>query len=54
MMISVAGQGRVGAAVTLGAGAQVHESAYVDDGAVIGASTRVWHFCHILGGAVIG
>lgn len=53
-MISVAGEGRVGAGVTLGAGAQVHESAYVDDGAVIGASTRVWHFCHVLGGAVIG
>jgi UDP-2-acetamido-3-amino-2,3-dideoxy-glucuronate N-acetyltransferase len=32
----------------------IHESAYVDDGAVIGASTRVWHFCHILSGAVIG
>jgi len=32
----------------------VHESAYVDDGATIGAGTRVWHFCHILGGAVIG
>ena len=34
--------------------ATVHESAYVDDGAEIGAGTRVWHFCHILGGAVIG
>ena len=32
----------------------VHESAYVDDGAVIGAGTRVWHFSHVLGGAVIG
>jgi len=32
----------------------VHESAYVDDGATIGAGTRVWHFCHVLGGAVIG
>ncbi|MCC6241826.1 MAG: N-acetyltransferase [Gemmatimonadaceae bacterium] len=32
----------------------VHASAYVDDGAVIGAGTRVWHFCHVLGGAVIG
>ena len=36
------------------ASAIVHESAYVDDGAVIGAGTRVWHFCHVLGGAVIG
>jgi UDP-2-acetamido-3-amino-2,3-dideoxy-glucuronate N-acetyltransferase len=34
--------------------ARVHESAYVDDGAVIGAETRVWHFCHVMGGAVIG
>ena len=32
----------------------IHESAYVDDGATIGAGTRVWHFCHVLGGAVIG
>lgn len=32
----------------------VHESAYVDDGATIGAGTRVWHFCHVLSGAVIG
>jgi UDP-2-acetamido-3-amino-2,3-dideoxy-glucuronate N-acetyltransferase len=53
-MISVPGLGNVGAAVTLGAGAQVHESAYVDDGAVIGAGSRVWHFAHVLGGAVIG
>lgn len=34
--------------------ALVHESAYVDDGAVIGPRTRVWHFCHVLAGAVIG
>ncbi len=32
----------------------VHESAYVDAGAVIGADTRVWHFCHVMPGAVIG
>jgi len=32
----------------------VHESAYVDDGAVIGKGTKVWHFCHVLGGAEIG
>jgi UDP-2-acetamido-3-amino-2,3-dideoxy-glucuronate N-acetyltransferase len=35
-------------------GAFVHESAYVDEGAVLGAGTRVWHFCHVMGGAVIG
>ena len=32
----------------------IHESSYVDDGAQIGAGTKVWHFCHIQGGAVIG
>ena len=32
----------------------VHESAYVDEGARIGAGTKVWHFCHVMGGAVIG
>src|SRR6202048_1842649 len=32
----------------------IHESAYVDDGAQIGADTKVWHFCHVLGGARIG
>lgn len=31
-----------------------HESAYVDDGAQIGAGTKIWHFCHIMPGAVIG
>ncbi len=32
----------------------VHESAYVDGGAVIGRGTKVWHFCHVMPGAVIG
>lgn len=32
----------------------IHESAYVDEGATIGAGTRVWHFCHVNAGAVIG
>ncbi|MEO5589447.1 MAG: acyltransferase [Gemmatimonadaceae bacterium] len=32
----------------------VHDSAYVDDGATIGAGTRIWHFCHVNAGAVIG
>jgi UDP-2-acetamido-3-amino-2,3-dideoxy-glucuronate N-acetyltransferase len=34
--------------------AWVHPSAFVDDGATIGAGTKVWHFCHIMPGAVIG
>jgi len=32
----------------------VHESAYVDDGAIIGKGSKVWHFCHVMPGAVIG
>lgn len=32
----------------------VHESSYVDEGAVIGDGTKIWHFCHIQSGAVIG
>ena len=32
----------------------VHESAYVDDGAEIGAGTKIWHFTHVMPGAVIG
>jgi len=32
----------------------VHESAYVDKGAKVGARTRIWHFCHVNSGAVIG
>ncbi|WP_426574255.1 acyltransferase [Aquihabitans sp. McL0605] len=32
----------------------VHESAYVDDGVVIGRGTKVWHFSHLISGSVIG
>lgn len=32
----------------------VHESSYVDEGAKIGDNTKIWHFCHIQSGAVIG
>ena len=31
-----------------------HESAIVDEGAQIGAGTKVWHFSHVMPGAVIG
>ena len=31
-----------------------HESAIVDEGATIGGGSRVWHFVHVCGGAVIG
>ena len=31
-----------------------HDSAIIDDGAIIGQNSRVWHFCHISGKARIG
>ena len=33
---------------------QIHPSAIVDEGAVIGEGSRVWHFVHVCGGARIG
>lgn len=35
-------------------GVHIHESAYVDAPATIGEGTRIWHFCHVSGGARIG
>jgi len=32
----------------------VHESSFVDPGAVIGRGTRIWHFCHVMPRARIG
>lgn len=32
----------------------VHESSYVDEGAEIGAGTKIWHFSHIMSRAKIG
>ncbi len=32
----------------------VHESSYVDEGAEIGAGTKIWHFCHVMPHAKIG
>jgi UDP-2-acetamido-3-amino-2,3-dideoxy-glucuronate N-acetyltransferase len=32
----------------------VHQSSFVDEGATIGAGTKIWHFSHIMAGAVIG
>ena len=32
----------------------IHPSAIVDEGARLGAGTRVWHFAHVCAGARIG
>lgn len=32
----------------------VHESSYVDENVTIGEGTKIWHFCHIQSGAIIG
>jgi UDP-2-acetamido-3-amino-2,3-dideoxy-glucuronate N-acetyltransferase len=33
---------------------QIHPTAIVDEGATIGAGTRIWHWVHVCGGARIG
>jgi len=32
----------------------VHESSDVDDGSQVSRGTKIWHFCHVMSGAVIG
>jgi UDP-2-acetamido-3-amino-2,3-dideoxy-glucuronate N-acetyltransferase len=32
----------------------IHPTAIVDSGATIGAGTRIWHWVHVSGGAVVG
>lgn len=32
----------------------IHDTAVVDPGALIGEGTKVWHFCHVMGSAVVG
>ncbi len=32
----------------------IHPTAVIDEGAVIGEGTKIWHFCHVMGGAQIG
>ena len=46
--------GDVSGTATLAEGAFVHPSSYVDDGAVVGAGTKVWHYSHVQSGAVLG
>lgn len=31
-----------------------HETAVIDQGAVIGNGTKIWHFCHVMGNSEIG
>ena len=33
---------------------QAHETAVIDEGASIGAGTKIWHFSHIMPGAALG
>ncbi len=35
-------------------GGQAHVSSFVDAGATVGKGTTIWHFCHVMPGAVIG
>lgn len=32
----------------------IHPTAVIDTGARIGEGTRIWHFCHLMPGAVVG
>ncbi len=32
----------------------IHESSYVDENVTIGKGTKIWHFCHVQKGAVLG
>lgn len=32
----------------------IHESSYVDDGAIVGPGTKIWHFSHVLPRTTIG
>jgi UDP-2-acetamido-3-amino-2,3-dideoxy-glucuronate N-acetyltransferase len=31
-----------------------HESAIIDEGAVIGKGSKIWHFCHVMGKSILG
>ena len=38
----------------MGSSSFVHPSSVIDEGAILGANTNIWHFCHIFSGAIIG
>jgi UDP-2-acetamido-3-amino-2,3-dideoxy-glucuronate N-acetyltransferase len=40
--------------MTIDSSATIHPTAIVDQGATIGAESRIWHWVHICSGAVIG
>ena len=31
-----------------------HETAIIDEGAIIGENTKIWHFCHVMNNAILG
>lgn len=49
-----ASSGNPGAGQVPAREARVHPSAIVDEGAVLGAGVRVWHFVHVCAGAQVG
>jgi len=32
----------------------IHKSAFVDEGAIVGSGSKIWHFCHVMSKATIG
>ncbi|ASZ09670.1 N-acetyltransferase [Chitinophaga pendula] len=32
----------------------IHPTAVIDEGCIIGAGTKIWHFCHLMSGCKIG
>lgn len=38
----------------MGKGFFAHESSHIDNGCIIGAGTKIWHFSHIMTGCTIG
>jgi UDP-2-acetamido-3-amino-2,3-dideoxy-glucuronate N-acetyltransferase len=32
----------------------VHNSAIIDEGAIIGRNSKIWHFCHLMSNCIIG
>ncbi len=41
-------------AAGIASGVFIHSSSFVDEGARVGAGTKIWHFCHVMPGATIG